>query len=106
MELSDEFLHEWNDTYRHSVHQLRRDAAASLRQIDFITEPISYEQFVRRYLVPNLPCIFSKTITHDWLSSHEWFCQDRSSIRWNFLTENFGERLRINANYVCMIISV
>ena len=60
-------------------------------QIDYIAEPITYQDFFTRYLQTNRPCIFGPWATETWKSRSEWIYDDKPNL--SYLSDTFGEYL-------------
>ena len=61
----------------------------TLSAVDYITEPITYQQFFHQYLVPNRPCVFGPAFTCGWGSCIDWVTED-GKPNLEFLLKQFG----------------
>ncbi|XP_078681566.1 2-oxoglutarate and iron-dependent oxygenase JMJD4-like isoform X2 [Branchiostoma floridae x Branchiostoma belcheri] len=68
----------------------RQKEASSCCQIDFISQPITYQEFFLLYLQPNRPCLFGGHITSQWRCRREWVSKD-GKPNWNALKQLFGK---------------
>nr|XP_004611686.1 unnamed protein product [Sorex araneus] len=62
------------------------------RRVDFIEEPgaLSYADFVRRYLLPNRPCVFSSAFTAGWGCRRRWVTPG-GTPDWDHLLRTYGD---------------
>ncbi|XP_049633992.1 2-oxoglutarate and iron-dependent oxygenase JMJD4 isoform X1 [Suncus etruscus] len=72
--------------------RLPASACARPRHVDFIEEPgaLSYADFVKRYLLPNVPCVFSRAFTESWGCRKRWVTPG-GQPNWEHLLRNYGD---------------
>lgn len=60
--------------------------------IDFIEDPetFSYHEFFHKYMIGNVPCLFSSKFTGSWGSRRFWVTADNQP-NWDHLLQNFGD---------------
>ncbi|XP_033728591.1 uncharacterized protein LOC117317769 isoform X2 [Pecten maximus] len=59
---------------------------------------VSYEDFFRKYLLQNKPCIFSSELTQGWLSRQHWVDKETRKPNLAWLKQNFGDVVAPVAN--------
>ncbi|XP_059551801.1 2-oxoglutarate and iron-dependent oxygenase JMJD4 isoform X3 [Myotis daubentonii] len=61
-------------------------------RVDFIEKPdsFSYTDFFKRYLLPNVPCVFSSAFTEDWGSRKHWVTPS-GKPDFDYLLQNYGD---------------
>ncbi|XP_078600346.1 2-oxoglutarate and iron-dependent oxygenase JMJD4-like isoform X1 [Branchiostoma floridae x Branchiostoma japonicum] len=64
--------------------------ASSCSEVDFISKPITYQEFFSSYLRTNRPCLFGSHVTSHWRSRREWASED-GKPNWNALKQLFGQ---------------
>lgn len=62
-------------------------------RVTFIQEPdaFSYTDFVKGFLLPNLPCVFSSSFTEDWGSRRRWVTSE-GKPDFDYLLQKYGRR--------------
>ena len=73
------------------LEKVRAAVAESLVNIERITEPISYHEFLKKFMIPNVPVILSKWATENWCSCSKWVTQNGNAINWCELQALFGK---------------
>lgn len=70
------------------------------QQVDFIEAPdaLSYADFVKRYLLPNVPCVFSQAFTESWGCRKRWVTPS-GQPDWEYLLQNYGERRSLQPQF-------
>ncbi|KAG8509271.1 2-oxoglutarate and iron-dependent oxygenase JMJD4 [Galemys pyrenaicus] len=68
-------------------------------RVDFIAEPaaLPYAAFVRRYLLPNRPCVFSRAFTDGWGGRRRWVTP-AGTPDFDYLLRRFGDAVVPVAN--------
>ena len=51
----------------------------------------SYEEFYREFLLPNIPVVFSKSLTDLWPARQLWTAPNSAEICWDYLLEQYGD---------------
>ena len=71
------------------IRRLREYEIDTATELDYITEPITYERFFIEYLLPNKACVFGTWATEGWTSRQEWVTKEnKPNIQ--FLKKEFG----------------
>ncbi|KAM6224697.1 2-oxoglutarate and iron-dependent oxygenase JMJD4 [Rhynchocyon petersi] len=67
--------------------------------VDFIEKPeaLSYADFFKGYLLPNMPCVFSGAFTEGWGSRKHWVTPD-GKPNFDYLLQNYGDMIVPVAN--------
>ena len=72
------------------LNERREKTYANVTDIDCIEEPVSYEYFFSKYLLPNRACILGDWATASWRSRNDWVKQDGSPDL-DFFKTSFGK---------------
>ena len=57
--------------------------------VKFSEEPLQYEEFFLRYLLPNKPCLLAPWATEGWRSRQEWVTP-QSTPDLHYIRKHFG----------------
>lgn len=102
MDLSVEFVRKFFvDGCRSAVGVLRDEALSGLKRIDHLTDPVSYDDFFAKYLLPNVPCVLGKWSTAEWSSRTEWSTAD-GKLSWESLENLFGQLKLLQMDRICI----
>ncbi|XP_071490381.1 2-oxoglutarate and iron-dependent oxygenase JMJD4-like [Diadema antillarum] len=69
------------------LQQLRQESKEC--GVEVIQDPISYDDFFRRFLLPNKPCLLGGNVIQHWRSINEWV-QPNGTPDFDFLERQFG----------------
>ena len=69
--------------------ETNQDHGTNIDQIDYIEEPITYQNFFTEYLLRNKPCVLGSWATDSWKSRAEWVKNNEPNL--DYLVEKFGK---------------
>lgn len=98
------------DTLRHLhtdsgyVDRLQQECHASIAEIDHIDQPISYQEFFEKYMLPNRACVLGSWATADWRSRRDWVTTEGRPCL-DFLKSQFGEILTIGCVKLSSVVA-
>ena len=75
-------------TEKDFIKCLREETHQTVRDIDYVEDPITYAEFFRKYLLPNRACILGPWATAAWRSRLEWAANN--DINFDQLKQEFG----------------
>lgn len=71
------------------LESMRSKAYEIIESIDYLSEPVSYDEFFHQYLLPNKLCVLGTWATEGWRSRKDWVNPD-GTPNLHFLKKEFG----------------